>query len=197
MTCALRQFYHTGCNQDFNEFEVEHSGWMLSFARNQLPQWLAARNEHAEEVVQETLTAVFETRGKASAWKPEKGAVKAWLAAMVRNACSDIARVKKNRQLSASILDGVENQFDFLEGHEDSSQPSPLAELVARESQQQVRLAISRLTETQQQLVALIFWQGMKKNEAGRRLGLSPVQVSRLLRAIRQQVGDLFPWGKA
>ena len=123
----------------------------------------------AEDVLQDAFVQVWH---RASDFHADRGSVLTWLTTIVRYRAIDLLR--KLRRDGSS---GRTNPFnvdpadiDFLQQHDaggddDGTQPGPLACAISREENSRLRDCIDRLSNDQQQSVALAFFRGFTHQE--------------------------------
>jgi RNA polymerase sigma-70 factor, ECF subfamily len=128
--------------------------------------------EEAEDVVQETLTSLWQN---AASWRPE-ARIGTWLHRVCYNRAVD--RLRRRRPLAAlSDLDEIVDA-------------SPLAEasLVHEETIRSVRDALERLPHRQRSAVLLFHFQDLTQSQAAEVLGVSESAFESLLARGRRQM---------
>lgn len=148
---------------------LSHATWIQSLARS-----LTSDPAEADEFVQQTWIAAWQ-HGEV-----QRGSLKAWLAAILRN-------VARQERRSEGARRGRERKV---------ARPEALPsddELLARLEQQRVLVDLVRhLSESQRSVVILRFYEGLDTNEIARRLGEKPDAIrQRLKRALDRLRRDL------
>ena len=138
-----------------------------------LARWLAGNPADAEDIVQDAYV-----RALAGAGRFRGGDERAWLLAIVRNACYSSHRRQRVRQAT---------DFDETEHGEDTSTPSPEQRAIDRDRSRRVRLAVERLAPEFREVIVLREFEGLSYKEIADVIG-SPVGtvMSRLSRARAQ-----------
>jgi RNA polymerase sigma-70 factor (ECF subfamily) len=117
---------------------------------------------------------------KRASWRPERGAPRAWLFGIARNAALDELR---RRSRSAALAAEPEDL--------DAATPDEAADAALRRAA--VRAALARLTPRDRELIALKFHAGLDNAELAAVLGVSPSNAGTLLHRamtkLREAVG--------
>ncbi len=147
----------------------------------------------AEDITQDVfLQALQALRG--FDWR---GSVAPWLLSIARNAVIDHwRRVGRRHERAESALAGIEEEGDggLLERTESGAAAAALAGAEMAIDRRLLLAAAERLTELQQQVLALRFAAGLSIEETARVMGKSEGAVKNLqhhaLRALRRQLAD-------
>lgn len=113
----------------------------------------------AEELAQETMLAVWR---KARMFDPARAGASTWIFTIARNLRIDLQR--RARTAAASVESDPSDEPD--------SPPGVEASLIAEERDDQVRMALSRLSPEQADVVRLCYFQDKPHSEVARALGL-------------------------
>jgi RNA polymerase sigma-70 factor (ECF subfamily) len=116
----------------------------------------------AEDAVQEAFLAVWRQAGS---FRPERGAVRTWLLAIVRNAAVDRRRGRHARPLGDVPLADVDSRLTT--GEDDTFELVESSLL-----QERVRGALTALPAEQRQAIELGFFHGLTHQEIAERTGL-------------------------
>jgi len=138
-----------------------------------LARWLMGNPEDAEDIVQDAYV-----RALAGADRFRGGDQRAWLLAIVRNACHSSHRSRRVRRAE---------DFDEAVHGEDTVTPSPERRVIDRDTNRRVRLAVQALTPEYREVIVLREFEGLSYKEIADVVG-SPVGtvMSRLSRARAQ-----------
>lgn len=112
-----------------------------------LARWLMGNSADAEDVVQEAYV-----RALAGADRFRGGDQRAWLLAIVRNACYSSHRRQRVRQAT---------DFDETMHGEDTVTPSPEQRAIDRDTGRRVRLAVERLAPDFREVIVLREFEGL------------------------------------
>ena len=140
----------------------------------------------AEDAVHDAFLRVWRS---ASSFHPSRGALRAWLLAIVRNAAIDALRARQLAQRPQTTL-------ALLDLH--SSAQDDVATIVAVTADtSRLRAALTSLPPAQRNAVELAFFAGLTHGEIARRtgvpLGTVKGRVRLALRRLRHDLGDLAP----
>ncbi len=123
----------------------------------------------AEDVLQDAFVQVWH---RASEFHVDRGSVFTWLTTIVRYRAIDLLRKLRRDGSSGNrtYIDVDPANIDYLqqrnaEGADDGTQPGPLACAISREENSRLRDCIDRLSNDQQQSVALAFFRGFTHQE--------------------------------
>jgi RNA polymerase sigma factor (sigma-70 family) len=137
------------------------------------------RQRHlAEEIVQEAFLAVWRDP---SGYDASRGSVRAWLMAMVHHRAVDaVRREEAQRRRADQVTAGYR---DEAADHADDV----VAELGRPQERRLVRAALAELPDEQQQVLQLMYFEGLSQAQVAARLGLPLGTVkSRTLLAMRR-----------
>jgi RNA polymerase sigma-70 factor (ECF subfamily) len=150
------------------EFDEEALGWLYELFYPKLYNYayLQLGNvQQAEDLASEVLLRVLESlKGYRFRGVP----LAAWVFRIARNCLIDLHR-RRQRRPEVDLYEGIPN------GHDS---PQVMAERAV--AQDEIRLALRRLTEEQQQVIILKFMQGMDNATVARVLGRSQGAVKSL-----------------
>jgi RNA polymerase sigma-70 factor, ECF subfamily len=115
----------------------------------------------AEEVAQDAFVVLWRRPG---AFDPERGPLLAFLLGVTRNKAVDLVRKEESaRRTTASLL---------AEAEATSKQPPANEEMVEAERRQDVKDALSRLSEVQREAIVLAYFGGRTYREVAEELGI-------------------------
>ena len=122
------------------------------YVRSVLGQALRKLNDRAqaEEVVQETFTAVWRS---SSSYRPERGSAGGWLYTVARNATVD--RMRRNRRTEAVA------ELPDLE----SPDSGPYEQAERRDAAWRVHRALEELNPNEREVIELAYWSGLSQSE--------------------------------
>jgi RNA polymerase sigma-70 factor (ECF subfamily) len=141
------------------------------YARAHRVAWSVCREEgRAEDAVQEAFIAILRSPGS---YRPERGAVAAWVLSLVRYRAIDIARANTTH---ASKRADEEDAFR-------RSEPAALADqVVFRDSAGKLRARLQLLPDAQREVIALAFYGQLSHAEIAAKLHLPPGTVKGRMR---------------
>jgi RNA polymerase sigma factor (sigma-70 family) len=134
----------------------------------------------AEEVTQETFTAVWRSAGR---FRPNGGSGSAWIYTIARNAIVDRARRQPQPVLNAS--------------HEISPEAGPDECAEASWLTWRVQTALLRLPDTERVVLELAYWSGLSQTEISSHLGVPVGTVKTRTRAAFKRLRGLLKEVKA
>jgi RNA polymerase sigma-70 factor (ECF subfamily) len=117
----------------------------------------------AEEITLDIFTKVWD---KADSYRPDRGAVRTWLSGMTRNRAIDNLRREKVRQNTQRKL-WVEKTSSTI-----TIDRGPESKVDLSMRKERLRSAISRLSEDQQEVLALAYFQGYTQSKIAQHLDL-------------------------
>lgn len=147
-----------GCLESFAVFYDRYSALLFSIAANVLQDV-----QEAEEVLQDAARLVWE---KAPGYDPGLGKPVSWAVVITRNKAIDRLRVLRRRRAALSELT-AEADFDSANKREDA-----LGDVLAREANGQLRVALGELPVEQREAIELAFFAGLSQTEVALRLNL-------------------------
>jgi RNA polymerase sigma-70 factor (ECF subfamily) len=121
---------------------------------------LLKRSDEAEDLTQE----VFFTFWKDNKFDPQRAALSTYLCLVTRSRALNRLSQRASRQRSLQRLQQMEN-LETLEA-------TPLERASQQEQHQQVRTALSQLSDSQQQVLGLSYYEGLSQTEIAQRLNL-------------------------
>jgi RNA polymerase sigma-70 factor, ECF subfamily len=139
-----------GEREAFARLVRRYQGPLLNAAASRL-----ARREWAEEAVQETFLAAHRWLGTYDS----RYSFRTWLWTILLNQCSRVAKRESKQAFAADECRGLTTDGQRLEPA--SRAPSPLEQLLTRESGEQLRLLLARLPEVQADALRLRFFGGL------------------------------------
>jgi RNA polymerase sigma factor (sigma-70 family) len=187
MTC-----FYAGQDHAFGKICREHRSPLLRTAEFRLRGRLAGRRERAEDLVQETFLCAFGTRRReASRWDASKGTVKNWLYAILKNKAISFLRIKSGKE--CLDIDFAANEEparrQALEGRSDGPNSDPSRPLTAREEDERLESAMSRLSHYDRELIHRKYVLAKTQAEIAEEFGFSKPTASRhfarVLRSLR------------
>ena len=114
----------------------------------------------AEDLVQETFLRVW---NRAGGFDPERGALGPWLLAVARNRAIDYirsARARMDRNLFELNEHGMASGFVDME-----------RDVLNADSARHIKAAMAKLTQNQQKVIELAYYEGLSQTEMAERLG--------------------------
>jgi RNA polymerase sigma-70 factor (ECF subfamily) len=137
----------------------------------------------AEDLVQETFLRVW---NRIQFFEPGKGALGPWLLAIARNRAIDYVRSATVRiERNAFELDVREHPSLFVDRERD---------VVNADHARVIRQAVSRLSEKQQKVIELAYYEGLSQTEMAERMGepLGTVKtwVRTALKSLREELAQ-------
>jgi RNA polymerase sigma-70 factor (ECF subfamily) len=137
----------------------------------------------AEDLVQETFLRVW---NRAQSFDGRQGALGPWLLAIARNRAIDHVRSASARmQRNAFELDAHEHPSLFVDMERD---------VVNSDHARLIRKAIGKLSENQQKVIELAYYEGLSQSEMAERMGqpLGTVKswVRGALKMLREDIGE-------
>ncbi len=133
----------------------------------------------AEELAQETMLTVWR---KADLYDPAAGSAAAWIFTIARNRRIDLARSAKR-----APTEGNPSEVEQVD-----DQPLPDAMLAAAETERRVRTALTQLSEAQQTVLKLSFFDNLSHSEIAETLSLPLGTVKSRIRLAFQRLRDLL-----
>ncbi len=147
----------------------------------------------AEDVLQEAYVQVWH---RAADYHRDRGAVRTWLATIVRYRAIDLIR-KRNTQRTAVVDPGAVAEIEEAR-QSDNDDAQPLVTAMAVEDSRQLKACLERLSDTQRRSVYLAFFHGLTHSELAQSLAepLGTIK-SRLRRSLTRLKNCLMPGGAA
>jgi RNA polymerase sigma factor (sigma-70 family) len=138
--------------------------------------WGFVRSDAAEDVFQDVLTKWHQNRQRLASFAND---VLPWLRAVAVRQCVDAYR-RTTRRKTREARRAVRPEDD----------PPPGAQL---ELQEVLAVALARLSRTHREVVALVYFEGMDKQDAASVLGINRNTLARQLDAALERLKDLIP----
>ena len=137
----------------------------------------------AEDLVQETFLRAW---NRMSGFDAERGALGPWLVAIARNRAIDYIRSTSSRM--------DRNSFEFDAREHPSLFVDMERDVFNTDHAKHIRRAISQLSDNQQKVIELAYYEGLSQTEMAEKLGqpLGTVKtwVRTALRSLREQLGE-------
>lgn len=118
------------------------------------------RSDEAEDLTQE----VFLTFWKDNKYDPRRASLSTYLCLLTRSRALNRLEQRSSRQRSLNRLQQVELR--------EPTTPTPLEQVSLEEQHNQVRVALSQLSDSQRQILDLSYYQGLSQSEIAQRLNL-------------------------
>ena len=143
----------------------------------------------AEDVLQEAFVQVWH---RAADYHAQRGSVMAWLSSIVRYRAIDMLRKRRNDEpLDQSAIDSAAAELGRVEPGADN----PISTAIATEDSAYLQECLSRLSNSQQQSIALAFFHGLTHRELAERLllplGTIKSRLRRSLQKLKECLGNL------
>lgn len=133
----------------------------------------------AQEATQDAFLALWRTTG----YRHDRGSVRAYLLAIVRNRSLDSLRRKGSRPQTTSA-----EPLNFMPANDDVA-----AAVESGDRSSKLRAALARLPEAQREALALAFWGGLSHTDIAARLGQPVGTVKGRIRLGVERLRDLVP----
>ncbi|NKQ34871.1 MAG: sigma-70 family RNA polymerase sigma factor [Chloroflexi bacterium] len=144
---------------------------------------VVGHRETAEDITLETFNRVWE---KAHTYQPDKSKVSTWLTRLGRNRAIDILR-RENIRLDKDSLRWADVTTEPVT---DSHNPEIITHLTMQ--QERVRQAVASLPETQREVLALAYFQGLSHSEIAQTLNQPLGTVKGRIRAAMKTLRQLL-----
>ncbi len=155
---ALFQRIASGEEMALSELYDRYAGLLYGFAVKMLKSV-----EDSQDIIQEVFLQVW---NKAASYQSSKGSVYTWLVTMTRNRVIDRIRSKGFKRLSMNF------DISSLSLAADPRSSDPHTKTVAAEYRQLVAGALGRLQESEQQVLALAYYEGYSQSEIAEKLSI-------------------------
>ncbi len=192
----MSQFY-AGQDNAFDRLCDAHRHGLVADAFYRLPRQVPGRRQRAEDLAQEALFCVFNTRrGATSRWNGSKGSVKTWLHAILKYRIFSFLRTKRGKERLDTDLASAEEAgwLKVAESETAGSNSEPWRAIAVQEDHDRLDRAINQLSAADRKLVHHKFVLGKTQTEIAHELGTSNPTISRrvdqALRALRAAVVD-------
>ncbi|HOK08273.1 MAG TPA: RNA polymerase sigma factor [Candidatus Hydrogenedens sp.] len=180
----LAILWKEGNLQAFEEIVRRYQGKVYATAYR-----VTGNREDALDVTQEVLLKAYE---KINQWEP-RGTFLPWLLRLAVNRSIDYLRKRKrtdHESLNENIARVSEDEIRHIPSPE-----SPLDLARAKEIDERIRMALTRLSKTQQTVFMLRHYQGYSLNEIAEHLGCTvgsvKVHLFRALQKLRKELGNI------
>ncbi|MFN2117208.1 MAG: RNA polymerase sigma factor [Candidatus Promineifilaceae bacterium] len=144
---------------------------------------IVRNQETAEEITLDIFTRAWE---KGGTYDPQLAKVSTWLTRMARNLAIDRLRREKVRPLHDSV------SWAIVSNEPLSTKNSPETFVYVSMEQQRVRAAVASLPSSQQEALALAFFNGLSHSEIAQELDLPLGTVKGRIRAGMKKLRDLL-----
>ncbi|MBW4515821.1 MAG: sigma-70 family RNA polymerase sigma factor [Timaviella obliquedivisa GSE-PSE-MK23-08B] len=132
-----------------------HAGLVYSLALKVL-----SHSQEAEDLTQD----IFMNLSKSTAYEPSRGSLRTFLAILTRSRSRDRLR---SRNTAATFLE----RWRVNKSHEMTTS-SPFEQIFYAEQSQEVQAALAQLTEQEQQILRLAYYEGLSQSAIADRLSL-------------------------
>ncbi|MCX8064300.1 MAG: RNA polymerase sigma factor [Candidatus Hydrogenedentes bacterium] len=183
----LALLWKKGNIKAFEEIARRHQGKLYATAYQ-----VTGNREDALDVTQEVLLKAYE---KIHQWEP-RGSFLPWLIRLTINRSIDYLR-KRKRTSHETLIENIA-KVDEEEANIHHTKPSPLmpGEVVrAKEIDERIREALTKLSRTQQTVFILRHYKGYSLNEIAEHLGCTvgsvKVHLFRAIQKLRKELGNL------
>lgn len=183
----LALLWQKGEVKAFEEIVRRHQGKLYATAYQ-----VTGNREDALDVTQEVLLKAYE---KIHQWEP-KGSFLPWLIRLTINRSIDYLR-KRKRTSHETLIENIAkvDEEDAKLHHIQSSPHEPVELVRAKEIDEKIREALSKLSRTQQTVFVLRHYKGYSLNEIAEHLGCTvgsvKVHLFRALQKLRKELGNL------
>lgn len=182
---ALR--WKKGDSRAFEEIVKRHQGKLYATAYQ-----VTGNREDALDVTQEVLLKAYE---KINQWEP-RGLFLPWLIRLTVNRSIDYLR-KRKRTSHETLIENIAKVDEEEAGvyHTQASPLTPVEITRAKEIDDKIREALTKLSRTQQTVFILRHYKGYSLNEIAEHLGCTvgsvKVHLFRALQKLRKELGNL------
>jgi RNA polymerase sigma-70 factor (ECF subfamily) len=132
-----------------------HAALVYGLARNAL-----GSPQEAEDLTQD----IFLTLAKGSSYDPKRGSLRTFLAILTKSRAIDRLR---SRSRSRDLLNRWNPSFQ-----EESASNSPLEDVFQNERSQEVNTALAQLSDSQQQILKMAYYDGLSQSEIAKQLNI-------------------------
>jgi RNA polymerase sigma-70 factor (ECF subfamily) len=116
--------------------------------------------QEAEDLTQD----IFLTLARGSSYDPSRGSLRTFLAILTRSRAIDRVRSRSSKQ---RMVDRVNP-----DRHQEVASNAPLEYVFQHEQSQEVREALSQLSDSQQQILKMAYYDGLSQSEIAKRLDI-------------------------
>jgi RNA polymerase sigma factor (sigma-70 family) len=139
---------------------------------------LLKRNELAEEAVQDVFMKLWRKKG---IYTEDKGKFSSWILTVTRNACIDLMRKQKK------------SEVEMLERDIDYERAESVEETVTwNEERENLKKAVSTLTEEQQEMVDMFYYKGYSQADIARETRLPLGTVKGRIRLALKHLRNIY-----
>ena len=157
----------------------EHAPAVVRYARRRVPP------DQVDEVVAETFVVAW----RRSADVPERALP--WLLGVARGVSANLRRAERRRDALQDRLAAAERPMSTVVGHDGAVDPS------VNDQVTQVRSALARLRDDDRELLLLVAWDGLSREDTARALGCSSSTVAVRLHRARRRLRTALDSGEA
>lgn len=165
-----------GRNESFGILYDRHAGLVYGLALK-----ILGNPQEAEDLTQD----VFLNLARASTYEPSRGSLRTFLAILTRSRAIDKVR---SRSKAREFLGQLQNS------QEQDVTDSVFAQVSRREQSEEVRAALAQLSDEQQQILQMAYYDGLSQSEIAARLkiplGTVKARARRGLLKLRQTLTD-------
>lgn len=145
---------------------------------------ILANSQEAEDLTQD----IFLSLARGSAYDPRRGSLRTFLAILTRSRARDRMRSRRSAQHTL-------NRWKSGRQDETTSNP-PLEQITQQEQSQEVRSALAQLSDSQQEVLTLAYYEGLSQSEIAERLeiplGTVKARARRGLLKLRETLTSLI-----
>jgi RNA polymerase sigma-70 factor (ECF subfamily) len=114
--------------------------------------------QEAEDLTQD----IFLTLAKGTTYDPQRGSLRTFLAILTRSRARDRLRSRNNARQTLQRLN--------LDGQPETGTNAPLEQVFQQEQSQEVRTALAQLSDSQQQILRMAYYDGLSQTEIAKQL---------------------------
>jgi RNA polymerase sigma-70 factor, ECF subfamily len=114
--------------------------------------------QEAEDLTQD----IFLTLAKGTTYDPQRGSLRTFLAILTRSRARDRLRSRNNARQTLQRLN--------LDGQPETGANAPLEQVFQQEQSQEVRTALAQLSDSQQQILRMAYYDGLSQTEIAKQL---------------------------
>ncbi len=130
-----------------------HAGLVYGLAVNVLGD-----AQEAEDLTQD----IFLTLAKGTTYDPQRGSLRTFLAILTRSRARDRLRSRSNARQTLQRLN--------LDGQPETGTNAPLDQVFQQEQSQEVSTALAQLSDSQQQILRMAYYDGLSQTEIAKQL---------------------------
>jgi RNA polymerase sigma-70 factor, ECF subfamily len=151
----LYQALQAGHQDSLGILYDRHAGLVYSLALKTL-----GNAQEAEDLTQD----IFINLTRSTAYDSRRGSLRTFLAVLTRSRAIDRVR---SRQVSRSFLERFRS-----DSHTKTAVRSPLEEMFQNEQSEEVQIALHHLSEREQQVLRMAYYDGLSQSEIARQLNI-------------------------